>query len=95
MENKPQNNPMAIAGMILGIVSVVCCWWGTFAIVGLAAGIVGLVLSVKGRKIPVKRGMATAGLVLSIIGIVCGGIFFICAVACTAAVASAGDIYYY
>ena len=38
-------------------------------ILALAAGIVGLILSVKGQKIEVKKNMATAGLTLSIVGL--------------------------
>lgn len=82
MENKT-NNGMAIAAMVCGIVSVVLCW---LSFVGLAAGIVGLVLSVMARKkvAPGQNGsgMVTAGLVCSIIGIVLGGIWTTCAM-CT------------
>lgn len=76
-----KTNGFAIAGLVLGIVSIVLCW---ISFVGLVAGIVGLILSVMGRKhcAPEQTGMVTAGLVLSIIGIVFSGIWTICAM-CT------------
>ena len=77
---------IAIASMVCGIISVVFCWFGYFAIVALALGIVAIILSVKaGKEAPngQRPGMATAGLVLGIIGVVLSGIIFACAlVAC-------------
>ena len=93
-----KTNGMAIAGLVLGIVSLVFCW---IAFVGLIAGIVGLILSVMGRKNcqPGQTGMVTAGLVLSIIGVVFSGIWTVCGI-CTwcAARDAANDLiksYYY
>ena len=77
MENNTQKNPLAIAGLVLGIASVVFAF--LYVWVGLVAGIVGIVLSVKGRKVPAKKGMATAGLVLSIIGTSLSGVLVACA----------------
>ncbi|MCF0228821.1 MAG: zinc-ribbon domain-containing protein [Parasporobacterium sp.] len=54
-----------IAGLVLGICSV-CFGWTVF--LGLACGVVGLILSAIGLKYK-PAGMAKAGLVLSIIGI--------------------------
>lgn len=82
MEQK-QNNPMAIVSLVLGIVSVVTAWFGYLSILGLACGVVGIVLAAKGRKIETQKGLATAGLVLSIIGVVLSGILLLC-VACAA-----------
>lgn len=89
---------MSITALVLGIVSVVCAWFGIGAILGLIVGIVGLVFSVKARKalqadmangVPAGnlKGVSTAGLVLNIIGVVLSGILFVCAlcVVCTAA----------
>lgn len=64
---------MAIAGMILGIVSIEAVFVQTF--VGLVCAILGLVFSVIAKKECNRtgrpgRGMATAGLVCSIIGLV-------------------------
>ena len=58
---------MAIAAMVLGIVSIVlCCIW----YISLLCAIVGIVLGVMHNKKGVKSGMATAGIVCSIIGII-------------------------
>lgn len=68
----------AIAGMIVGIVSLVFSCYGIFSLI---AGIVGLILSTVGMKSS-KRGMAVAGVVCSAIALVfslistvaCGGV---------------------
>lgn len=74
-----EKNSMAVASLVLGIVSVVGSFFGAWALLGLIAGIVGIVLAVKGKKIPAKKGMATAGLVLSIVGTSLSGLMFVCA----------------
>ncbi len=91
MEQQPvkQNNPMAIASLVLGIVSVALCWLGYWAILALACGVVGIILAVKGRKSNVQKGLATAGLVLSIIGTALSGILFVCVICAAATVTSA------
>lgn len=79
MNGQPMGNPygqpqpqgsqgFAIAGMVLGIISLVCCCSGYIA---LAAGVVGLVLSIVSlvQKRPGK-GMAITGIVCSAIAIV-------------------------
>lgn len=57
-----QNNSrygMAIAAMVLGIVSACTCW------VGVPLAIVGLILGILGLKTPKGKGMAIAGIVIS------------------------------
>lgn len=81
------NNPMAIAGLVLGIVSVVFSF--LYVWIGLIAGVVGIILSVKGRKIQAKKGMATAGLVLSIVGVCLSGILVACALCVVGTVGTA------
>lgn len=61
-----QGSAMAIAGLILGIISIpaafnVGC--------GLIFGILGLVFSIMGRRSISQRGLATGGLVCSIVGL--------------------------
>ncbi len=57
---------LAIASMVLGIVSIVLsCTW-----IGVIAGIVGLVLAIVYNKNNEKCGMSQAGLICSIIGII-------------------------
>ena len=65
---QPISNGLAIAGLIMGILSVTCCWmapiFGTLGIVFSSVG-----LSQINRSHPQKgHGLATAGLVLSILG---------------------------
>ena len=97
-----KTNGLAIAGLVLGIVSLVFCW---VPFLGIIAGVVGLILSVMGRKncAPNQAGMATAGLVLSIVGIVLSGVFTTCTMCtiCTPwcaekeTVNSLNSLYYY
>ena len=81
---------MAVAGLVIGIVSLVLAWWGYTSIIALPLAIVGLVLSCIARK-KQPCGMATAGMVLGIIAVVLTGITFVtcglCAICatCTAA----------
>lgn len=58
---------MAIASMVLGIISIVlCCLW----YVGPVAGIIAIVLGIVHNKKNGKCGMAVAGIVCGIVGIV-------------------------
>lgn len=68
MEEK-QSNGMAIAGMVLGILSIPasCC----IALLGVIVGIVGLVLSIMAQK-KAKSGMGLAGIITASIGIAFG-----------------------
>lgn len=62
-----QGDGLAIAGLVLGIISIVLCWIPLF---DLVIGIVGLILSLLGRRSLSRRGLAIAGLVCSIIGLI-------------------------
>lgn len=62
-----QNGGFAIAGLILGIVSIPAAF---IAICGFVLGIAGIVMSALGRRSVSRRTMATVGLVLSIIAVV-------------------------
>jgi hypothetical protein len=57
----------AIAGLILGIISLV--FWIFYGVGGITA-ILGIILSAFGRRSILHRGMATAGLITSIIALV-------------------------
>ena len=92
----PQKNSNAIAGMVLGIISTSSVFIGFFAFgallytLALICGIVGIVLSAKGRKNPINKGQATAGLVLSIVGTSIAGIGFACVTCACAALGCVG-----
>ena len=76
---------MAIASLILGIISLILSFFG-LGIISVFTAIIGIILGVLGRKDPEKKGMATAGLVCSIIALVLGVIMWI---ACAAVVGGA------
>lgn len=89
-----EKNTNAVAGLVLGIICLVLyilpipfvSW------LSLPAGIIGLVLSVKGRKIQTKKGMATAGMVLSIIGLAIWALAILCVVCAGAAILGAASL---
>ncbi len=84
---------MAVAALILGIVSIALPWVLCFLpvpfvsnAIALVAGIVAIVLANKGKKTePEKKGMYTAALVLGIIGVVFQGISIVLAALALAA----------
>jgi len=77
----PRNSKLAIASLILGIVSIPLIIVG---VLGSLVGLVGLVLGIIGivgasRK-NLKRGLGIAGIVLSVLGIIGGGLVTVAAV---------------
>lgn len=79
---------MAIASLVLGIISLVLSFFG-LGIISVFTAIIGIILGVLGRKDLEKKGMATAGLVCSIIALVLGIIMWI---ACAAVVGGAAAL---
>ena len=66
--NKNTDN-YALAGLILGISSLVGVWIPVICYLAIPAAIVGIVLSVMGLKSTTKKGMAIGGLVCSIVAL--------------------------
>lgn len=60
----------AITSLVLGIVSVLSCFTGIGAIVGLVTGIIGLVFANKAKKEGYYGGMQTGGFVSSLVGLI-------------------------
>ena len=81
---------MAIASLVLGIISLVCGFFlSGYQWLGAIVGLIGIVLGAKARSDPEKRGMATAGLVCSIIGFILCIILYVACVACVGGLAAA------
>ena len=87
----PKGNGAAIASLVLGILSLVCAFFGYGAIVGLIFGIVGTVLGAKARK-EAQTGIATGGFVCSIIGTVLSAAMLVCAIVCVGSLATLGTM---
>ena len=76
--NTQQNNGVAIAGMVVGIASILFPFYGITGIVGIILSILGL----KKKKTTGKgKGMAIAGICCSVVGIVMGIISIIAVIA--------------
>ncbi len=68
----PRNNRLAVAGLVLGILSVsfgLCCSGLPINVAGIVCSIIALVQINKAPQTQQGRGMAITGLVLSIIGL--------------------------
>ena len=89
-----QRNGKAIASLVLGIISLVCVFFGYGALLGIVLGVVGIILGVSAKK-EAPSGMATAGLVLSIIALALCAITFIACVACVGCLGTASLASYY
>ena len=78
---QPRPDPgkgMAIAGFVLGIISIcLLCLTTAGAVANLVVATLGIIFSALGRKSTTSRGLAIAGLVLSIIEAVASAIFFL------------------
>lgn len=77
---------MSVAGLVLGILSVVFTFIPGLGLLGPIVGVVGIILATiaykKSKERGVKDGMAMAGLVLSIIGTAISLLAYIACVAC-------------
>jgi hypothetical protein len=80
----------ATASLVLGIVSIVCWFFGYGAVIGLITGIIGLVCSSNAKKAGFSGGIQTGGFVCSLIGIIGSAIVFVACVACASVFGAAG-----
>lgn len=94
---QPSNGPSdvpgkgaATASLVLGIVAVICWFFGYSSIISVILGVVGLILASNSKKAGFEGGIRTAGFVLSLIGLIGGAIFFIACVACVGIIGAAG-----
>ena len=72
---------MAVASLILGIISIVISFFSAFGWVGVIVGIFGIIFGAVNKN-EAKAGVAKGGIVCSIIGVVLSAILFIACVAC-------------
>lgn len=80
MEEEKKN--LSTAALIVGIVAVLLSL--RYILLGIATGIVGIVISVNARKNePAGNNMATAGMICSIVATVIAGIRFLALIAFT------------
>lgn len=86
MENK--SNGKATASLVLGIISLVFIFFGTYALAGIVLAIIGLVLGIQAKKEDPNDSKAKAGVILSIIGLSLCALTFISCVACIGLLAS-------
>ncbi|WP_204469521.1 hypothetical protein [Bifidobacterium pullorum] len=80
----------ATASLVLGIVGVVCWFFGWSSIVSVICGVIGLILSSNAKKAGFDGGIRTAGFVLSIIALAGGALVFVACVACVGLLAGVG-----
>lgn len=85
MDNKKNYNGLAIASLVLGILSLL------FIGFGILFGIAGIITGIMSRKEHLS-GMATAGIIMSIIGLVLCVVAYTVIVTCVA-VFSQGGVY--
>ena len=79
---------MAVASLVLGIVSLVLGFIPGIGWVGCITAVIGTILGALGRKDPEKKGLATGGMVCSIIALALDLIVYIACVACVGGLAS-------
>ena len=71
---QPKGNGLAMGGMILGIISLALVWMWCLPFIPIIIGVVGLILSILGKKKAAQlnglgAGKAKVGLICSILGI--------------------------
>jgi len=76
-----EGNGLAVAGLVVGIVAVVLCWFPFVNwVLGILAIIFGGVGLSKANRIGGKnKGMAIAGLILGLVGLILGTVLFVMA----------------
>ncbi len=85
MDNRSEGK--ATASLVLGIISLVFIFVGSFAFIGMILAIIGLVLGISAKKENPEDGKAKAGVILSIIGLALCTISLIACAACFASLA--------
>lgn len=72
----------ATASLVLGIIAVVCWFFGYSSILSVLLGLIGMILAGKAKQEGFEGGIRTAGFVLSLIGLIGGALVLAACVAC-------------
>lgn len=73
----------SIASMVCGICSILSCWWGYCAFLGLGLGIAAVVLATGCIKEAYENNFVKAGKITGIIGIIISGLALLTTTICT------------
>jgi len=73
---------MAVASLVLGILSILFVFTGPFSFIGIILGIIGIVTGVLARREAPENTLSTGGLVTSIIGCALSLLLNIACIAC-------------
>jgi ABC-type phosphate transport system permease subunit len=64
-------NGVAVAGLVLGITSIVFCWWGLLTLAQIMLAVIFSSVGIsKANHGAANKGLAVAGLVLALVGLV-------------------------
>lgn len=83
----------ATASLVLGIVAVVCWFFGYSSLISVVCGGIGLCCAASSKKEGYEGGARTAGFILSLIGLIGGALIFVACVACVGSLAGLGRYY--
>lgn len=82
----PPGQGLAIASLVIGIVSILFSWSSFFAIIFMVTSVVGIVLATSAKKknaeVGLPAGMAMAALVVNIVALVFSSIGFLACGVC-------------
>ncbi len=81
---------MAVASLVLGIISIVIGLFsaGSLGWLGAILGIIGIIMGAQAKKVPDQSGLASAGFVCSIIGTILCLLMYIACIACVGGLAA-------
>ena len=82
----------ATASLVLGIISIVCWFFGVGSFIGIVTGVVGLICSSNAKKAGFVGGIQTGGFVCSLIGLIGGALVFVACVACVGFIGTIGAL---
>ena len=83
---------MAVASLVLGIVSIALNFIGLGFPIGTILGLVGIVPGLMARKSDPGNGLATGGMVCSIIGTILSVLFIVLCAACVGSIGGLGAL---